>query len=660
MKQIYKLMNKFFSKLKSFPYLPQRIIFFVDLVMVALSFTISYWICFNLIDAKILFHAFTIKLALCLVVNSIFFLVFKTYLGLIRYSTFKDILRVFAALLSSNAILIVINKLLSYYYERSIFPGEGFFINFVLTFCSIFFFRMGVRLLFDYTRALHKKTNKNSTSLLVYGVESTSVGTAKMIMANDYLPYRVVGFLTSNRNIKQKEIINLPIYYQNDFFADIVKFKHISAILIYPKEIERSEKQYLFDKCQEHKIDLLSAPPIENWENLGKKLKEIKKIKIEDLLGRIPIRIDIESIGANLKGKTILITGAAGSIGSEIVRQVSHFDLGLLLICDIAESPLHSLNLELKDRFPDTSFVPIIGDVQNYNQMKFIFEKYKPHYIYHAAAYKHVPLMEAHPCEAILTNVRGSRNIVDLAILYKAEAFVMISTDKAVNPSNVMGASKRIAEIYVQSLYRKLKEQSQDSKITRIITTRFGNVLGSNGSVIPRFYEQIENGGPVTVTDPEIIRYFMTIPEACRLVLEAGNFGKGGEVFIFDMGDSVKIKDLAEKMIRLSGFEPYKDIEIRFTGLRPGEKLHEELLYDKETALPTHNKKIMIGSVQEYDYDQIVSLLTELTKIANTFDKMEVVKLMKKLVPGYISRNSVYEELDDQFVDSEEVVEIEN
>jgi FlaA1/EpsC-like NDP-sugar epimerase len=288
----------------------------------------------------------------------------------------------------------------------------------------------------------------------------------------------------------------------------------------------------------------------------------------------------------------------------------------------------------------------VICDVKNYNQMQLIFEKYKPHYIYHAAAYKHVPLMENHPCEAVLTNVQGSKNIADLAVRCNAEAFVMISTDKAVNPSNIMGASKRIAEIYVQSLFREMKNRPAGSGTTRIITTRFGNVLGSSGSVIPRFDSQIKQGGPVTVTDPDIIRYFMTIPEACRLVLEAGNFGKGGEIFVFDMGEAIGIKDLAEKMIRLSGLEPYKDIEIKFTGLRPGEKLHEELLYDKEAVIPTHNKKILIGAVQEYDYKYVLSLLTLLVETANKFDKMETVRLMKKLVPEFISQNSEYEKLD--------------
>ncbi|MDR0506360.1 MAG: polysaccharide biosynthesis protein [Dysgonamonadaceae bacterium] len=585
-------------------------------------------------------------MSICLAVTVFFFFIFKTYLNLLRYSTFKDALRIFLAIFFANITLVVINKLLSVYYEHSILPKEGLFVNFILTFCFIFLSRMSVRLLFDFIRAYHKKSdNQSHIPLLIHGVGPVSISLAKMIAANEHLPYDIAGFLTSDRNAKRKEIISYPVYSQDDFFNDISKFKNIKAFLIVPNEIERAEKQIFADICAKNRIDLLSAPQAEDWKNF-ENIKKIKKVRIEDLLGRIPIHIDIDSIGKNLNGKNVLITGAAGSIGSEIVRQISRFKLNLLIICDVAESPLHNLGLELEDKYPNMPFVQVIADVKNYNQMKCVFDEYKPQYIYHAAAYKHVPLMEKHPCEAVLTNVLGSRNIIDLAVLYKSETFVMVSTDKAVNPSNIMGATKRIAEMYVQSLHRKIIQQSPNAPTTRIITTRFGNVLGSNGSVIPRFYDQIKAGGPVTVTDREIIRFFMTIPEACRLVLEAGNFGKGGEVFVFDMGDPIRITDMAEKMIRLSGFEPYKDIEIKFTGLRPGEKLHEELLYDKEKVIPTNNRKIKIGIVPEYDYNEVVSILTPLIETANNFNKIETVKLMKRLVPEFISQNSEYEELD--------------
>ncbi|MDR0799696.1 MAG: polysaccharide biosynthesis protein [Dysgonamonadaceae bacterium] len=630
---------KIHATLKGFPYLPKRLIFLIDLLMVTLAFSISYWICYDLLHVKIAIDVFLFKLALCLSVTGFFFFIFKTYSGILRYSSFMDALRIFAALFLANTVLIGINKLLSIYYSHSILSWEGFFINFELAFSMIFFSRMVVKLLFDFARTSYSK-KQESIPLLIYGTKPSNVGLAKLMINDEHLPYRIVGFISQDWDVANKHLINQPVYYRDTLFKDLSSV-NAKAILINPEELERSEKQMIADKCLQYKIDLLSAPSIEAWKG---NRQELKKVRIEDLLGRIPIQIDLESIEKNLNGKTVLITGAAGSIGSEIVRQVCRFEVGVLLICDIAESPLHELSLEIKDKFPMIRFVPIVGNVTNYDQMKLMFECYKPHYIYHAAAYKHVPLMEAHPCEAVMTNVLGSRNIVDLALFYHAEAFVMISTDKAVNPTNVMGASKRIAEIYVQSLSKY--KTNDASCTTRIITTRFGNVLGSNGSVIPRFENQIKQGGPVTVTHPDIIRYFMTIPEACRLVLEAGNFGKGGEVFIFDMGESVKIKDLAEKMVRLSGLQPYKDIEIKFTGLRPGEKLHEELLYDKENVKPTHNRKIKIGSVREYDYQQVVVQLDQLIETARTCDKIEVVRLMKQIVPEYISQNSEYEKLD--------------
>jgi FlaA1/EpsC-like NDP-sugar epimerase len=347
-----------------------------------------------------------------------------------------------------------------------------------------------------------------------------------------------------------------------------------------------------------------------------------------------------------MKGNTVLISGAAGSIGSEIVRQLSAFDLESVLLCDIAESPLHQLILDLEDCFPKMKFYPLIADVRNYKRMKCIFETYKPQYIYHAAAYKHVPLMELHPNEAVLANVLGTKNLAELAKAYHAECFVMISTDKAVNPANVMGASKRIAEIYIQSLSDEAKKQAGDIPSTRFIITRFGNVLDSSGSVTLRFAEQIKSGRPVTVTHPDIIRYFMTIQGACNLVLKAGEIGKGGEIFVFDMGEPVKIKHLAEEMIRMAGLEPYKDIDIVYTGLRPGEKLHEELLYSKENVKPTDNKEIMIGTAGVYNYDEVASLTDQLIEISYHCDSMKIVEMMKKIVPEFISQNSIFEELD--------------
>jgi FlaA1/EpsC-like NDP-sugar epimerase len=501
---------------------------------------------------------------------------------------------------------------------------------------------MIIRLLFDYAKISDSGRNK-TIKVLAYGVNSSNIDLVRLINHSDTLRYKGIGFIATEENIANKRIANMPVHHIEDVFQNEKIRSQFHAIVINPKEIERQEKQWILEQCVKYKKDLLSTPPLEDWSSNQFKFKNLRKIKIEDLLQRIPIEIDIESIAKNLKCKTLMITGAAGSIGSEIVRQVSKFDVGFLLICDIAESPLHEISMELKDKYPHIKYKSVVANIRDYDVMKHLFEIYQPDLIYHAAAYKHVPLMEEHPCEAILTNVLGTKVIADLAVEFNVEVFVMISTDKAVNPSNVMGASKRIAEIYVQSLFKKLEKEN---KTTRFITTRFGNVLGSNGSVIPRFEQQINDGGPVTVTHRDIYRYFMTIPEACRLVLEAGNFGKGGEVFVFEMGEPVKIKDMAEKMIRLAGFRPYEDIDIIYTGLRPGEKLCEELLYNDETVEQTHNPKIKIGTVKEYDYEEVKISIISLLETAKTCQSYDVVRRMKKIIPEFISQNSEYLELD--------------
>jgi FlaA1/EpsC-like NDP-sugar epimerase len=505
---------------------------------------------------------------------------------------------------------------------------------------------MFVRLIFDYVNRI-RENKDNLLPMLIYGVEPLNINLAKMIDTDDNSNYQIVGFISSSSNISHQKIIGKPIYFKDNFYNNICKFNSVKAILIQPEELSRPEKQLLAEICYHNKIELVAVPSIQKWNSSKKNVHEINPINIEDLLGRSPIEIDFEAIGENLKGKVILVTGAAGSIGSEIVNQLCHFDPGLLLLCDIAETPLCQLGLDLKDIFPNVKFVTIVSDIRNKDKMEYIFSTYRPHYVYHAAAYKHVPMMESHPDEAILTNVMGSKVVADMAVAYGTECFIMISSDKAVNPSNIMGASKRIAEIYIQALSGCLKKESKDNPLSiRFITTRFGNVLGSNGSVVPLFEKQIKEGGPVTVTDPSIIRYFMTIPEACSLVLEASNLGKGGELFIFDMGEPVRIKDMAEEMIRLSGYEPYKEIDIKYTGLRPGEKLFEELLYDKETDKPTNNRKIKIGNVCEQDIYKVLPLLNKLIEVSYTCNKQEIVKIMKQIVPEFKSLNSEYTELD--------------
>ena len=637
---IEKVLSKFYFKLSHFPYLSKVIILLSDLFFVAVSFFLTYQFSFYLMKTRFHWNDFLLNLSLCLIICLFFFRIFKTYAGLIRHSTFYDVFRLFLATFCANCVLYLIGTLNYYLDWWSVFPTISYVVHFAVSFVLIFFYRMSIKLFYEF--AQRKVMQKKRIPILVLGTDYTLLKFAEVL--NNGGTYKIVGFISNQENDVQKEVLGLPIYSIDEVLKHHLPLKLFKALLIDPKRIDRSQKQCIFDICLEYNIELLSTPDWNEWKETSKIPAELKKTRIEDLLGRIPIAINTESIAENLKDKVVLITGAAGSIGSEIVRQLSLFNTHVLILCDNAETPLHELCLELNEKFPKTSYFPKICNVQDYLQMKNIFQKYKPDYIYHAAAYKHVPMMENHPCEAVLANVLGSKNIVDLAVENEAEAFVMVSTDKAVNPTNVMGATKRIAEIYVQSLYNKIKDQQKSS--LRIITTRFGNVLGSNGSVIPLFTKQIEKGGPLTVTHKDVIRYFMTIPEACRLVLEAGNMGKGGEVFLFDMGESVRIVDLAEKMIRLLGLEPYKDIDIVFTGLRPGEKLYEELFYDEEKVQLTHNEKIRIGAVTQYDFELVAREIDELIRMAYDYNKLELVRKMKKIVPEYISQNSYYSILD--------------
>ena len=640
----HRLINEYlpliFTKLRKTSYLPKRAVFTIDILFVAVSFFLSCYIRYFFLHDHTAFNYFYIDLLLYVVITGVLFIIFNTSAEFIRFTSFHNILRLFLSLFFSTAIMFLLFKIFSELFHYTVYTKVSFIVTFLMSSCAILSFRMAIQLLYEYATSLTGE--KKKIPLLIYGIDAVHIGMAKVIQTNENLPYSLMGLISPKPLSYRPRIADYKVYSLEDVFDKLIPLKGIRTVLIRTEELELEERKALLRKFSEHKVELLSAPPPESMNGIRK----IRNVNIEDLLGRNPIKINMDSIGKHLKGKTILITGAAGSIGSEIVRQLCQFKVDTLLLCDIAESPLHQLSLDMKDNAGQIRFIPLIANVRNKKRMEDIFEKYKPHYIYHAAAYKHVPLMELYPVEAALTNVMGTKVIADLAVAHHAECFVMVSTDKAVKPGNVMGASKRIAEIYINSLSNYLKKTKIQGSKTRFITTRFGNVLGSNGSVVPLFMKQIAEGGPVTLTHPDINRYFMTIPEACSLVLEAGNFGKGGELFIFDMGKPVKIMDMAEEMIRLSGLVPYKDIQIKITGLRPGEKLNEELFYDKEKVKPTDNSKITISRVREYDYDQVTELLSKLHDAISAMSENEVVKIMKEIVPEYISENSEFEALD--------------
>jgi FlaA1/EpsC-like NDP-sugar epimerase len=478
-------------------------------------------------------------------------------------------------------------------------------------------------------------------NVFIYGTKEAGISVAKALRGNNEFNYRVLGFISDESHMVGKELMGVTIYDNDENLFRVLVSKNVRTIIVSPQKMQEIKNSALLANFVDHDISLLTTVPINEWDGALKSREQLKDIQIEDLLPREPISINMLEIASNIEGKRVMITGAAGSIGSEIVRQVASFNPNSIILIDQAETPLHDLKLELKDKWRDLRTEIVVANVSNISRMDKIFSKTRPQYIFHAAAYKHVPMMEVNVSEAIQTNVLGTKIIADLAVKYNANKFVMVSTDKAVNPSNVMGCSKRICEIYVQSLAKWIEKKGDKS--TQFITTRFGNVLGSNGSVIPLFKEQIKHGGPVTVTHPEIIRYFMTIPEACQLVLEAGAMGKGGEIFIFDMGKPVKILDLAKRMIRLSGS---KNVKIEFTGLRNGEKLYEELLNKAEYTKPTHHEKIMIANVREYEYQQVSQLIDSLIKDSYDYDEMRTVRKMKEIVPEFQSINSPFEAVD--------------
>jgi FlaA1/EpsC-like NDP-sugar epimerase len=571
--------------------------------------------------------------AFVLLVRAVSFYVSKIYQGIVKYTGSQDVQRIFLVI-SAGSIVFIIANILSYRgFNEHIIPYSIVIIEYM----SSTFLMITLRIMFKALYSEIVNSNKEKRSVIIFGAGESGLITKRTLDRDAGTKYKVLAFIDDNPQKYGKKMEGVSIFGV-DKLKELLHENDVAHLIISVQSLSSVRKQEIVDTCLNYNTKVLNVPPIGNWINGELSFKQIKKIKIEDLLERDPIQLDKEAIQKRISGKTVLVSGAAGSIGSEIVRQAIRFQPKKIILLDQAESPLYDIELELSEKYKGQPYEVVIGDVRNKDRMNNVFRTFKPQIVFHAAAYKHVPMMENNPSESILTNVLGTKTLADLSVDYKVEEFVMISTDKAVNPTNVMGASKRIAEIYTQAL-GKISN-------TKFITTRFGNVLGSNGSVIPRFHQQIECGGPITITHPHITRYFMTIPEACQLVLEAAALGNGGEVFVFDMGKSVKIVDLAKKMILLSGLLLDKDIRITYTGLRPGEKLYEELLTNDENTLSTHHKQILIAKVKEYDFEIVAKTIQELINLFDTQDNLSIVKHMKMLVPEYKSNNSIYETLD--------------
>lgn len=575
-----------------------------------------------------------------LVFDIIGFRIFHTYSGILRYSSFVDLQRVFFAMVTGYVMILLVRTFFHTDDYLVPFPGRQMIIVALLATMLMWALRVLVKYLYDVSFS-----NSRAKRTFIYGVKNGGVGLAKNIRNEKPERFTLEGFISDAKDIKNKVLMGVRVYACDDDLVSIIQKKGVTALLVSPlKNDEFRANDKLQSELVEAGVHIYMVPQAKEWDEDHNEVEfsQLKEVEIEDLLPRDEIQVDMQAVGALLEGNTIMITGAAGSIGSEMVRQIAKYKPRQLVLIDQAETPLHDIRLMMKKQYPGIQSETIVVSICNKDRMEEIFYKYHPDFVFHAAAYKHVPMMEDNPCESVHNNIWGTRIIADLAVKYGAKKFVMISTDKAVNPTNVMGCSKRICEIYVQSLDKAIKEGKVRGN-TQFVTTRFGNVLGSNGSVIPLFREQIKNGGPVTVTDPNIIRFFMLIPEACKLVLEAGTKGNGGEIFVFDMGKPVKIADLAKRMIQLSGA---KGVEIEYTGLREGEKLYEEVLNIKEETKATFHEKIKIASVREYDYAKVCEEIDALVTLSYQFDDMETVRMMKHIVPEYKSQHSRYEVLD--------------
>ena len=629
-----KTYNQTIRLIKRIKIVPRWVIFILDLGAGMIALFTALILKSNLLLTAIPWEGAFGLLVSSFLINILVFLSIKTYRGIVRFTGLQDALRVMATVALSSLLIII------QFYLNNSFKGNDPAFNTMMVMYAVFFFLflLGYRVLVKYGFNILRNLDKTKKNVVIYGAGQTGQAT-KRVLENENIGFSLIAFIDDDKRKDNKRIDGIPVTSFTSFMETAASHD-IREVIIANFGLSPERKNELVDFCLNHDIHVLTIPRYNQWSNGAFSAKQMKKIRIEDLLEREPIQIENQQLLQDIKGKRILVTGAAGSIGSELVRLLNKLEPTILILCDQAETPLHNVELELNDQHSNVQCIPYLTDINNKVRMAALFEKFKPHVVYHAAAYKHVPMMEFNPEEAIKVNALGTQLLADLAIQYKVERFVMISTDKAVNPTNVMGASKRLAEMYVQALSTHPHE-------TKFVTTRFGNVLGSNGSVVLRFREQIERGGPVTITHPHIVRYFMTIPEACQLVLEAGSMANGGEIFVFDMGAPVKISDLAKKMIRLYGYVPNIDISLKYTGLRPGEKLYEELLVDGENSVKTYHEKIMIAKVRAIDQKAIIDQFKLLeNKIASPNSSMQLVGLMKQLVPEFVSNNSEFEQLD--------------
>ena len=634
---IFQFLRKFRNEkinIQDIKYLPRWVIFYIDVIIVTLSILLNYALLFSL-DANLeTVLPINLKIFIYIVSNALFFIIFRTYSGLVRHSTYVDVIKLFLAVGSAHFFILIVDNIQYIFTRHRGFHTTTIVFALLLCFSNLLLFRIAIRIIFDKLAPKQMETKKLKT--LVIGTNPNSISLVQSILEGVSTPFEVIGFVTNDENVRGKRIFDLRIYKYNRPLPILYRFLGIQAIIIGDNSFSKAEKTKIITECLENDLKVYKAPRFLETDSIDDFQHKIKRINIEELLQREAILLDNAHFSDIIYNKVIMVTGGAGSIGTEIVLQLANYNPKSIIIVDQAETPLHHLELELSNKFQFIDFKFIIADVRDALEMENIFKNFHPNYIYHAAAYKHVPMMEKNRSQAILANVMGTKIVADLAVKYKVCKFVFISTDKAVNPTNIMGASKRIAEIYIQSLHYKNENEPEN---TKFITTRFGNVLGSNGSVVELFNKQIQAGGPITLTHKEVTRFFMTIPEACQLVLEAAAMGSGGEIFLFDMGEPIKIYDLAKNMILLSGLKPNIDIELKFVGLRPGEKLYEELLTDAAIAQPTHHQKIMISKETDANFDVNTKKIEKLIEVVRTSDTKKTLELIRDLVPEYFIPN---------------------